>query len=330
MEARPSLHHPRRGAFTADLCLPSPSALRTAVIAARLLRLGFCWPCLCVIACTHLLGCKGSPSASQPEGYFGVTETLIDVVGAINNNNGQLPTLWAKGDFEATFSDRGRSQFVNGSATILVRKPSEFRLVGKKDIAGQIFELGTTRDEYWMIVRPEADTMWWGSFEKLATADSALIPIQPDLLSEVLAVGDLNTDLTREPAPVMRFNNDADAYMFVWIVRAQSKWVAQKEVWYDRETKHPRLVLLFDVDGRIVLRAYLSKHQQVGETNAFVATEYDLLFPDRQAKLKLSLNELKLENNGVPREGSIRFPGPNADNAGVSNVVRIDDQSPAR
>ncbi|HRK31000.1 MAG TPA: hypothetical protein PLD59_07960, partial [Tepidisphaeraceae bacterium] len=158
MEARPSLHHPRRGAFTADLCLPSPSALRTAVIAARLLRLGFCWPCLCVIACTHLLGCKGSPSASQPEGYFGVTETLIDVVGAINNNNGQLPTLWAKGDFEATFSDRGRSQFVNGSATILVRKPSEFRLVGKKDIAGQIFELGTTRDEYWMIVRPEADT----------------------------------------------------------------------------------------------------------------------------------------------------------------------------
>ncbi|HRK30493.1 MAG TPA: hypothetical protein PLD59_05395, partial [Tepidisphaeraceae bacterium] len=169
-----------------------------------------------------------------------------------------------------------------------------------------------------------------GSFEKLATADSALIPIQPDLLSEVLAVGDLNTDLTREPAPVMRFNNDADAYMFVWIVRAQSKWVAQKEVWYDRETKHPRLVLLFDVDGRIVLRAYLSKHQQVGETNAFVATEYDLLFPDRQAKLKLSLNELKLENNGVPREGSIRFPGPNADNAGVSNVVRIDDQSPAR
>jgi hypothetical protein len=201
--------------------------------------------------------------------------------------------------------------------------------VGKKDVAGQIFELGTTRDEYWMIVRPEADTMWWGSFDQLDQADASLIPIQPDLLAEVLAVANLDTDLTREPAPVMRFNNDADAYMLVWIVRGQSRWVAQKEVWYDRQTLQPRLVVLFDGDGRIVLRAYLSDHMPVADTTATMATKFDLLFPDRQTKLKLTIEAAKLQNNGVPREGSIRFPGPNADNAGVSNVVRVDEK-PAR
>jgi len=288
--------------------------------------------CSSAFICGLFVGCKGPTKDTLPAGYFGPTESMVDVVQAINANNAQIPTLWAKGEFEATITDNGRAQFVNGSATLLVNKPGDFRLVGKKDVAGQIFELGTTADEYWMIVRPEADTMWWGRFDQLADADDKLIPIQPDLLSEVLAVGNLDSDLMREPAPVMRFNNDADAYMFVWMVRGPGRWVAQREIWYDRQTKRPRLVVLFDGDGRILLRAYLSNHQPVQGSAAVVATQYDLLFPDRQSKLKLKLklDEVKLQNNGVPRDGSIRFPGPNAENAGVSNVVRVDEKKPAR
>ena len=331
--------HPERysgGTYTTDDCfLPSRSANKRAQTCRPLTStfgvtscLGYL--CLSVFICGFLSGCKGSTQEAQPAGYFGPTESMVDVAQAINANNSQIPTLWAKGEFEATINDNGRKQFVNGSATLLVKKPGEFRMVGKKDVAGQIFELGTTADEYWMIVRPEADTLWWGTFDRLAQADDKLIPIQPDLLAEVLAVGNLDSDLTREPAPVMRFNNDADAYMFVWIVRQTGRWVAQKEIWYDRQTKHPKLVLLFDADGRIVLRAYLSNHKPIADGTAVVATRYDLLFPDRQSKLKLTLEEVKLQNNGVPREGSIRFPGPNAENAGVSNVVRVDENKPAR
>lgn len=274
----------------------------------------------CVFA--GLAGCKPN---RQPNvvGYFGPTEPLVDVVEAVNANNRQLPTLWAKGYFEANLvDDRKRNQFVNGDAILLLRKPYEFKMVGRKDVAGQVFELGTTKDEYWMIVRPEADTMWWGTYDRLDQADPAMIPIRPDLLMQVLAVGDLDTDLARDPAPVMRFNNDADAYMLVWVVRTPSRVLAQREVWYDRQTKRPKLVLLFDENGRIVVRAYLSAHKPVADSPATVATHYQLFFPESGTRLELTLNDVKLTSNGVPREGSIRFPG---DAAGVSNIVRVDD-----
>lgn len=269
-------------------------------------------------------GCRPT---RQPEvaGYFGPTETLVDVVEAVNANNRQIPTLWAKGYFEATIvDDRKRKQFVNGDAILLLRKPHEFKLVGRKDVAGQVFELGTTDNEYWMVVRPEADTLWWGAYDRLADADPSLIPVRPDLLMQVLAVGDLPSDLSRDPAPVLRFNNDADAYMIVWVVRTPSRLIAQREVWYDRQTKRPKLVLLFDENGRIVVRAYLSDHRPVGQAGdaPTVAARYQLFFPESGARLELTLNDIRLSSNGVPRDGSIRFPG---DGAGVSNIVRVDE-----
>ncbi|MCS7034521.1 MAG: hypothetical protein NZ561_11100, partial [Phycisphaerae bacterium] len=63
------------------------------------------------------------------------------------------------------------------------------------------------------------------------------------------------------------------------------------------------------------------------DTEAMIATQYQLFFPDRQARLKLDLSTVRLSHNGVPREGSIRFPGP--EGAGVTNSICVDD-SPAR
>lgn len=273
-----------------------------------------------------MLGCRPEREP-QVAGYFGPTEPLTAVVERINQNNTRIPTLWARGYFEATIiDDRQRRQFVNGDAVILMRKPGEFRMVGRKDVAGQVFELGTTADQYWMIVRPEADTMWWGSYDRLEHADPSLIPIRPDLLMQVLAVADIDTDLTRPPAPVMRFNNDADSYMLVWVDRVPGRFVAQREIWYDRQTLLPRLVLLFDADGRIVARAYVSDHKPVDPSDPAsprVATRHRLFFPASGTKLDLTLETVRFEHNGVPRAGSIAFPG---ENAGVSNIVRVDEK----
>lgn len=293
---------------------------QTARVAAGSRRAG---AIACVLA---VVGCR---PAVEPRvvGYFGPTEPLSSVVAQINANNSRLPTLWAKGYFEATLVDeQSKKQFVNGDAVLLMRKPGEFRMVGRKDVAGQVFELGTTQREYWMIVRPEADTMWWGTFDRLAQANPNLIPIRPDLLMEVLAVGDLDGDLLREPAPVLRFNSDADAYMLVWVSRSADRLVAQREVWYDRATMLPKLVLLFDQNGRIVVRAYLSDHREIPEAGGKVAGRYQLFFPDSGTRLDLTLSEARLSQNGVPRAGSIAFPG---ENAGVSNIVRVDEE-PAR
>ncbi|GIW75248.1 MAG: hypothetical protein KatS3mg104_0311 [Phycisphaerae bacterium] len=71
---------------------------------------------------------------------------------------------------------------------------------------------------------------WWIQKER------AVLPVRPDLMAEVLGVGPINSDLLKEPFPVVRFNNDQRAYMLTWQVLLSDRWVVQKEVWYDVQT----------------------------------------------------------------------------------------------
>jgi hypothetical protein len=206
------------------------------------------------------------------------------------------------------------------------------KLVGKKAFADVIFELGSTEEKYWMKLVPEVDTMWYGDYANLGKPCVQRLPIQPDMVFEVLGVSTFNTDFTAAPAPVMRYNPDSDAYMFIWIVPATDppRFVAQKEIWYDRKTKLPRLVVLFDANGKPVLRAYLTKHQQLEiedqpkEKWPFVATDYRLYFPENGSKMSLTLSEMVLCQKGVPCRRGIEFPGTTPDQAGVGKVVALD------
>src|SRR5688500_9362428 len=56
-----------------------------------------------------LAGCTPKPPPT-PKGHFGPTESMDDVVAAINENNASLPTLWADiRDVRVQFTDdRGK------------------------------------------------------------------------------------------------------------------------------------------------------------------------------------------------------------------------------
>src|SRR5262245_28114093 len=95
-----------------------------------------------------LLGCHAPPK-TKPAGYFGPTDPISMVVHDVNARVAGLPTLRAAGDFEATIVDQGRRNFINGEVTLLFSRPDKLRMIGKKDIAGRIFEIGTNGQEYW-------------------------------------------------------------------------------------------------------------------------------------------------------------------------------------
>ena len=127
----------------------------------------------------------------------------------------------------------------------------------------------------------------------------------------------------------MRFNNDADAYMVDSVVSGPDRLLVRKEVWYDRRTLDPGLVLLYDARGRVVLRAHLGGFSPVETPDTpkdrwpRVATTYNLYFPDTGSKMQFTLNDQALNKNGVPHAGSIHMPDPR--NAGVKNVNQIDE-----
>jgi hypothetical protein len=291
---------------------------------------------ICNLQFAILAGCiTHTTPPTKKEPYSGPTQSLADVVAEINANNERLTTLWARHYYEATvFDEKKKSHFVNGDGVVQYRRPYDMRLTGDKPAAGRIFDLGSNETHYWFTLVPEVNTRWWGKYEHLGKpcVDQS-IPIRPDLVMEVLGVGHINTNFLEEPAPVMRFNNDADAYMFVWNVRLRDRWVAQKEIWYDRKTKLPKLVLLFDENGRIVLRAYLTKHKpvDVGDDNVpqdarpVIATDFRLFFPDTGTKMTLELADIKLQHKGWPKEASFSFD-PTQRSGDDTRDIQIDEK----
>lgn len=280
-------------------------------------------------------GCAARSRVSQRSGlvpYNGPTEKMADVVGAINANNGALPTLWARHYFEANIvAPDGGTQFVNGDGVLLYKQPRGLRLVGEKAAAGKVFEIGSDDERYWLSMTPPSgpSQMWWGWHRNVGKdcVDTRNMPIRPDLVLQVLGVGTVNTNFLEPPVPTMRFNNDAHAYMFVWNVPLRERWAAQKEIWYDRGTKLPRLVVLFDADGRVVLRARLANHEPVElpgvsrERWPAVARRYELFFPDTGSTMTFDLDEVEPERRGVPTRRGIAFPrDPNVD-----EVIQLDE-----
>ncbi len=273
-------------------------------------------------------GCRDVRPA-KPRGYYGPTQSLAEVTGIINQNNRAIVSLWASHDFEADIADEtGHRNFINGDGTLMYSRPDRFRLLGDKPVVGRVFDIGANAERYWLLLPEQVRMMWWGYTANLGRDCATTLPIRPDLFLEVLGIGEFTDDYRADPAPVMRFNNDADAYMFLWIQTRPDRLIAQKEIWYDRTSKLPKLVLLFDADGRIVLRAYLSDHQPVEVPNTpppqrpRIATRFELFFPDNASTMTFVLRDPRLSRRGFPRPASFAFP----ENPTIptENVIQVD------
>ena len=286
-------------------------------------------PRLIALLALLLTGCV-PPKPAVRLAYFGPTESMAAVAAAVNANNTRIPSLYALLSYRAQIVDpqNHHTTTVSGDGTLLFRRPRGLLLRGKEAIAGEIFAIGSNDSEFWLKIGGEVDTTWWGHYANLGKPGCQPMPIRPDLVLEVLGITTFNADLLQEPAPTLRFNNDSDAYMFDWNVRGPDRWITQKEIWYDRVTKLPELVLLFDDDGRVVLRAKLSQHLPLPITDLpreqwpKVASRYDLFFPDNGSTLTFTFNDgdLAISRRGYPKPFSFRRPDP----SGSRTDVQVD------
>jgi outer membrane lipoprotein-sorting protein len=267
--------------------------------------------------CVFLAGCcncgKQTTASTEnrlnPPGLL----TMTAVVDAINSNNARIPTLYATLNYSATIRDGNQVHSVSSDeGYVWYRRPDDFRLVGKMAAVGTVFDIGSNSERYWLEVIPGTNRLWFGTYADLARlqSDQLPIPIRPDLVTQVLAVATINPDFNALPAPTMRYDGAADAYVLVFIVHAPDRWLAQKEIWYDRATLRPRRVILYDLDGRPVLRATLSLDKRVRSPEGkpadwpLVPGDYKLFFPDSGSRMEFSLNDVSLEH----KVGRVVFP----------------------
>lgn len=280
------------------------------------------------LALAWVLGCCPPPPTVRAAGdYYGPTEPLAVVVNRINDNNLRVPTLWSRLGFQAVLSQGEKSRQFDGDGTLMYSDPGYLRMQLAHPAAGPVFELGVNEDRYWVHDRRE-DEIWWGRTRLAGLPCVQQVPIRPDLIAEVLGISLIDTDFAADPVPVMRFDNERDAYSIIWSTRlvepGPARWVAQREVWYDRQKLHPIHIRLYDVDGRVLLRADLSNHSPLDDAGgAVVARRYDLFVPETGSRMTIDLRQVKLQNNGRPRWDS--FVMPDLNTVGAKKVQQVDE-----
>jgi hypothetical protein len=292
-----------------------------------------------IFAALVLAGCNGKGARDVEKEYRGPTETMSQVVAAINANNSRIPTLWMRHDFRGRIvepdparPDKPRTTNFSGDGALLYRAPAELRFNVNGPGIGEIFVVGSNPERYWLwIPFDRVNTLWWGAYEHLGKPCVQDVPVRPDLLLEVLGVSTIDPDFTRFPAPTMTFDGAADAYVFTWIGRVPDRFVAVKQVSYDRATKRPTRVRLFDDNGRVLLRARLSDFGPVEvpdvprEARPVVPYRYELEFPDTGSTMDITVADAKLTNRFrrtvVPNDAAFAFPTDTGD----SKVIQLDE-----
>jgi hypothetical protein len=285
-----------------------------------------------VIALTFLAGCT-------PEKFYaGPTDPMSKVVADINANNAKVPSLFAHHFFEADIvDDKHQNHHVSGDGVLLYVSPENMRLRGSTGLIGNVFDLGCNSQSYWLKLSPDTgDTMWWGTWANFAKLDpdATGIPIRPDMVLDVLGFTPINTDSRERSAATMLFNTRGDgSYVFVWVTKSRDRWFALREVWYDRVTKRPSLVQLYDTNGRVAMRVQFrdKDFRQVAveglpkEQWPYIPINYALIFPDSGSRLIFSLDEIMLKNQSGPTiiPNPKSFIGPDPGNVDVKKVYEI-------
>jgi len=276
-----------------------------------------------------ILSCLTGCQPSQETAYFGPTISLDELTSKINANNSQIPTLWARQDFQGTLmDDKHQPHGVSAHGVLLYCAPHDLRIVANDDFGGLLFELGANAEVYWLKVVPQMDTLWWGRMRNAEKPAAVSIPVRPDLIADVLAISTLDANFIHEPYTVMHFDNNGDAYVVDSLQRQRDRLLLRKEIWYDRATLHPVKVQLYDESGRMDLKAQLSDFEPLPTDSAdktswpLLPTRYDLFFPDSGSTMQFTLRQQALGKSGIPHAGSIQLP--NLSKPGVRNVIQVD------
>ncbi|MGD0389030.1 MAG: hypothetical protein ABSC42_08755 [Tepidisphaeraceae bacterium] len=259
------------------------------------------------------VGCAAPPA---PQGYYGPTLPLEQVVGRINENNARIPTLWAREHFEGTLVDREKrkSTRIDGYGNLLYTEANEIYLTAKNEFA-DFFQMGSDGRRFWFWDK-QNKVFWWGDYSDVGKAGSADVPVRPDMVMEMLGIRRIDPSLLDEPAPTLRFNVIGDAYMIDWQSRSGDRWIVLKEIWYDRQTLLPQKVLLFDGDGHVAVWALLGDYRPVEIPGVgkdqwpTMASRYELFFPYTGSTISFELSDMSLSNNGRPNAATYRMPLP--------------------
>src|SRR5262249_7336505 len=138
--------------------------------------------------CLGICGCPPKPIWTAPT-PTGPPRTSQEIVERINANNEQIdrPLYASPAHVVAQMTDeRGGSHRYELDGALLVRTPHEFRLDLRHPLGDQVMQVAANQETFWLWVKPEVSTYWWGRFDNVGKGCADAMPLRPDQLVAVL------------------------------------------------------------------------------------------------------------------------------------------------
>lgn len=209
---------------------------------------------LVIVVLALLAGCQpmGERIIDVPE-CLGKAD-IADAVRVLSLQRQNVRSFKSRADCTVYFKNsEGQLKPEGVDATIRFVPPTKIYFKGDK--FGEI-RLGTNDTEFWLRIKPDMDTYWYGS-KALAAECSADLPVNPDAIAEALGVVDVTTDWTlfhRDGYDLLDYAEDGNK---------------RKRLYVDACTYLIRRIEYFDRAGALIASAELSEYS-TGEDHGIV------------------------------------------------------------
>ncbi|MBN2181240.1 MAG: hypothetical protein JW715_04940 [Sedimentisphaerales bacterium] len=148
----------------------------------------------CVTVLLVLAGC--GPGIRKPLKICPGKNSVAEALMALQSQSQNMVPLYARGKSRLQYYDeKGKKRKENLDVVkILVKSPEEIYLQGDKSVIPKAVILGANEREFWLAIKPEISSYWWGRWSDLDSSQNLLM--NPKTLIEALGIAaiDMNAE----------------------------------------------------------------------------------------------------------------------------------------
>jgi len=216
---------------------------------------------------------------------------LADVATAVNENTAKVHSLRAN---QASIAMSDGVMPVSLNAMIAVERPKRFRLKATAPVLGPVADAGSNDELFWFwtkAMQPQA--VFFCRHEQFQQSPMrGMVPLEPQWLVEAFGLASFQPDEqhqgpTADAQGRLRIDTlrqtPSGPMKKITLVDARSGWVLEQH--------------LFDAQGRLVVTALTSQHQQDSASGAYLPRKIDLTTHAGGQKMAMSIQLAQLEVN---------------------------------
>jgi hypothetical protein len=262
----------------------------------------------------------------RPGPAFSEFEPMSAVIGRVNQNAAAADFLLKGGGLTATgeFERGDHLESFELHGALLFSRPKNLYL--KLEHVGGTIEAGSNEQEFWFWERLQVPRYTWGRHDSAGLDLEADIPLRPDLLAEVLGLGDLPSDTKGPNGPA--FWVGTDFYELVFLDRDSTGQVyVTKTIDIDRfEPFLVRSLVYFSPDGRPIIQAKLDEYQPVTGSSVLAPRKIRIDWLYDRSWVELAFATMQRFDSPA---GEKRFRSPREQGLDLGEERRIDHPAPA-